>query len=104
PAATEKSSVAVGHSSGAAGQFVSVGLPRRAPAAPRNRALACILHAPSALCRERDESQPPRIARLISIRELRSRRSAKFVTGIEWRARQDSNLRPTAPEAVALSS
>jgi hypothetical protein len=23
---------------------------------------------------------------------------------IEWRARQDSNLRPTAPEAVALSN
>jgi hypothetical protein len=41
---------------GAAGHFLSVGLPRRAPAAPRNRPLACTLHGPPALCGERGES------------------------------------------------
>jgi hypothetical protein len=48
---------------------------------------------------------PPRqFQRIIAMPALRSPRSPKFVTSIEWRARQDSNLRPTAPEAVALSS
>jgi hypothetical protein len=36
--------------------------------------------------------------------DLRSGGSPEFVNAIEWHARQDSNLRPTAPEAVALSS
>jgi hypothetical protein len=48
-------------SSGAAGHFLSESLPRRAPPRARNRALACTLHAPSALCRERRESDRRRI-------------------------------------------
>ena len=48
---------AAGHSPGAAGHFVSVGLPRRARSRSQNRALTCTLHGPPALCRERPESR-----------------------------------------------
>ena len=52
---------AAGHSTGAAGHCVSESLPRRARSAARNRALACTLHGPRALCREHAESEPSQI-------------------------------------------
>jgi len=46
-----------------------------------------------------------RIEMLIAIERLARQRSTRAASteGVGWRARQDSNLRPLAPESYALS-
>lgn len=53
-------------------------------------------HRPGGLHKEQ-RAAPQQFQRDVRADDLRTRGSPKFVTAIEWRAREDSNFRPLVP-------